>query len=66
MKAEEVKQGVKTKVATVLPTTVVAKMLPDSNKPAVRQQLLLSAEDEAKFIAAFNLLDADGNGEIDS
>lgn len=35
-------------------------------KPVVRKQILLSQEDEAKFTAAFNLLDADGDGEIDS
>ena len=48
--------------APVLPPSAAASR----KKQKPRGQLLLSEEDEAKFTAAFNLLDADGDGEIDA
>jgi calmodulin len=42
-----------------------AKSLPVPPK-VVRKQILLSPEDEVKFTAAFDLFDANGDGEIDS
>jgi calmodulin len=54
-----VKDDVKDKVDTV------ATSLPAPPK-VVRKQILLTPEDEVKFTAAFDLLDADGDGEIES
>jgi len=54
-----VKQEVKVQEVRVVPRPP-APAGKKSNKP--RGQILLSEEEEVKFTAAFNLLDADGDG----
>jgi len=55
LEAEEAKEDVNNKVVKV------AASLPPA-PTVVRKQLLLSPEEEVKFTAAFDLLDADGDG----